>query len=133
MCPQWKLPNGQHVDFNLLKIKYKNLQLKQINKLMELQSDRAVLNYLTKYNAKTDSLVNNLDPNVNLCELIGLRPFDPHMRLGRAKSMLAELKMAYEGVAVLVTLGNPEYVMGTMALHACMCVCVCVCVLKVAC
>merc|ERR1711939_1241681 len=45
--------SNQHVDFDRLKKKYKNLQLKQINKLMELQSDRAVLNYLTKYDAKT--------------------------------------------------------------------------------
>ena len=132
MCPQWELLSRHHLDANRLKKKYKDLQLQQIKKLMELQSDGAVLNYLTQYNAKTDSIVNHLEPDVNLCELIGLRPFDPRRRLGRAKSMLAELKMAYEGVAVLVTLGNPEYVMGTMALHMCVRVCVCVCVLKVA-
>lgn len=86
----------------------------RIGKLLELQSDRAVLDYLNRYNVDTDNILQQAAPGVNLAAACGLKPFDPHAHLGRSKSLLAELRMAYEGVAVFLSLGNPKYVLSCM-------------------
>lgn len=105
----------KHVSFRQIKLKYSRLHRDRIAKLMELQSDRAVLNYLARYNVDTDNILKDAAPaDVNLGLVCGLRPFDPHAELGRTKSLLAELRMAYEGVAVIVSLGNPGYVPSCM-------------------
>ena len=86
----------------------------RISTLLELQSDRAVLDYLNRYNVDTDNILKDAAPDVNLGAACGLRPFDPHAELGRSKSLLAELRMAYEGVAVFVSFGNAKYVPSCM-------------------
>ena len=108
------------------------LHRNRISKLLELQSDRAVLDYLNRYNVDTDNILKDAAPDVDLGAACGLKPFDPHAELGRSKSLLTELRMAYEGVAVFVTLGNAKYVPSCMLfpdilgdltrVHSCACV-----------